>query len=125
MARGIDRTQIIVALIGVAVSLTLGPDLRVERARVVLAGVGGTPERVPRAEAALLGRLADGAAAAGRETGASIRPQADLHATSAYRARLAAVLTERAIGVAYQRAVHAAPAALDVGRLLDARSHLA
>jgi carbon-monoxide dehydrogenase medium subunit len=113
------------ALVGVAVSLTLDPDLRIEAARVVLAGVGGTPERSLEAEAALPGGQAERAVAAARAAGASITPPADLHASSAYRARLAQVLTERAIGLAYERAVLAAPAALDIGRMLDARGRRA
>ena len=41
---------------------------------------------------------------AGRAAGAPLAPTSDLHATAAYRKRLAAVLTERALSLAARRA---------------------
>jgi 2-furoyl-CoA dehydrogenase FAD binding subunit len=70
--------------------------------------VGGTvPERVSAAADAVR---------------SSIYPDADIHASREYRTHLAAVLTERAIRLACQRALASAPAALDVRRALETMS---
>jgi CO/xanthine dehydrogenase FAD-binding subunit len=93
------------ALVGVAVSLTLAAE-RITRARIVLTGVGGTPVRAREAEMLLLGATAaERAAAAADAARSAIDPEADLHASKIYRSRLAGHLTERAIHLAYERAM--------------------
>jgi carbon-monoxide dehydrogenase medium subunit len=107
------------ALAGVAVSLTLAGE-RIDRARIVLTGVGGKPERAREAETLLVGgAVGDRARAAADTVRSSIDPDADIHASKEYRTHLAGVLTERAIFVAYERALAQKPAALDVRRSLE------
>jgi CO/xanthine dehydrogenase FAD-binding subunit len=113
------------ALAGVAVSLTLA-DGAVERARIVLSGVGGTPVRAREAETLLVGgALLDRVGAAADAVRAAIDPDADIHGSKEYRTHLAAVITERAIRVAHERALAAALAALDVRRALESMSRRA
>jgi aerobic carbon-monoxide dehydrogenase medium subunit len=107
------------ALVGVAVSLTVEED-QVRAARIVLTGVGGYPVRAREAETLLIGgSIPERARAAADAARSVIEPEADIHATKEYRAHLAAVLTERAINTAFERAVQRAPAALDVGRTVE------
>jgi aerobic carbon-monoxide dehydrogenase medium subunit len=107
------------ALVGVAVSLTVEHDL-IERARIVLTGVGGKPFRAREAETLLVGgTVHERAPAAAAAVRSAVDPDADIHASRAYRTHLAGVLTERAILVAYERAVAQAPAALDIRRSLE------
>jgi CO/xanthine dehydrogenase FAD-binding subunit len=107
------------ALAGVAVSLTVDAAQRIDRARIVLTGVGGKPTRAREAETLLVGGdVHDRARAAADTVRSSIDPDADIHATKEYRTQLAGVLTERAIFVAYERALTQSPAALDVRRML-------
>jgi aerobic carbon-monoxide dehydrogenase medium subunit len=110
------------ALAGVAVSLTV-QDEQVQDARIVLTGVGGKPVRAREAETLLVGgSVYERASAAANAARSAIDPDADIHATKEYRAHLAGVLTERAIRLAYERAVSRAPAALDVRRALETMS---
>jgi aerobic carbon-monoxide dehydrogenase medium subunit len=107
------------ALVGVAVSLTVEHDL-VQHARVVLTGVGGTPFRARAAETLLVGgTVQERALVAADAVRSAVDPDADIHASRAYRRHLAGVLTERAIRAAYERAVAQAPAALDIRRGLE------
>ncbi len=113
------------ALVGVAVSITLEHD-SVRSANIVLTGVGGKPVRAREAETLLVGDSVPeriGASADAART--AIDPEADIHASKEYRAHLAGVLTERAIRIAYERALAAAPAALDVRRALETMSRYA
>ena len=68
-------------------------------ARLVLAGVGTTPVRAARAEAALTGRRVDAAAldAATRALAVELDPPSDVHASAALRRHLAGVLLRRAV----------------------------
>jgi CO/xanthine dehydrogenase FAD-binding subunit len=111
--------------VGVAVSLTLkGPTVR--NARIVLTGVGGKPFRAREAETLLLdASVPERAAAAATAARSSIDPEADIHASKEYRAHIAGVLTERAIRLAYERALANSPAALDVRRALEMTSRYA
>ena len=110
------------ALAGVAVSLTV-VDEQIEHARIVLTGVGGTPFRAREAETLLLGGpVHERSQAAADAVRSAIDPDADIHATKEYRVHLAGVLTERAVLIAYERAVAADPAALDVRRALERSS---
>jgi carbon-monoxide dehydrogenase medium subunit len=93
------------ALVGAAALLWCGPGGRVAGARLALFGVGGTPVRSAVAESALVGeeptlpRLREAARAAA----AALSPDADLHATAAYRRQVAAVLAERTLAAALGR----------------------
>jgi aerobic carbon-monoxide dehydrogenase medium subunit len=113
------------ALAGVAVSLCLRGE-RVETARIVLTGVGGTPVRAREAETLLIGSsVLERVSAAADAVRSAIDPDADIHASKEYRAHLAGVLTERAVRLAYERALANAPAALDVRRALETMSRYA
>ena len=94
------------ALVGVATTLAVSRDGTIERATIALSGVAGTPVRAREAEQMLVGAKAAAAifSEAGRAAGAPLAPTSDLHATAAYRKRLAAVLTERALSLAARRA---------------------
>jgi carbon-monoxide dehydrogenase medium subunit len=94
------------ALAGAAVALAVDAGGRVIDARIALCGVEARPRRRADAEAALRGepwrpeRAREAAALAAR----GVSPLDDLHASGALREHLAAVLTERALERAYQRA---------------------
>jgi carbon-monoxide dehydrogenase medium subunit len=94
------------ALVGLAAVLGLGDDGRVERAALSFLGAGATPVRVPAAEAVLIGEIPEESAFA--EAAAvvtkTIEPPADNHATAAYRAHVAGVLTRRCLAEAHHRA---------------------
>jgi len=87
------------ALGGVAAALTLDAQGRVAGARVVCFGVGPRPLRAADAERSLVGGAPAAAALAeaGRLASAAVDPAADIHASGAYRKRLAGVLTTRAL----------------------------
>src|SRR5262245_50476833 len=97
------------ALVGVAAVVTLDGE-RVGQARLALSGVGDRPVRAREAETLLAGepltaaRLADAAEAVRR----AIDPGGDIHATAAYRRRVAGVLGQRALRLASARAQGAA-----------------
>ena len=94
------------ALGGVAATLTLDAQGRVGDARVVCFGVGPRPVRVTAAERSLVGGApsAPALAEAGRLASASVDPSDDIHASGAYRKRLAGVLTTRALATALESA---------------------
>jgi carbon-monoxide dehydrogenase medium subunit len=87
------------ALGGVAATLTLDAQGRVAGARLVCFGVGPRPVRVSDAERSLVGGAPSAApfAEAGRLAAAGVDPSDDIHASGAYRKRLAGVLTARAL----------------------------
>ena len=74
-------------------------DGAIAEARLVFAGVGLTPVRAGRAEAAVSGRRPDAAvlAEAGRALDADLDPPPDVHASAALRRQLARVLLSRAL----------------------------
>ena len=95
------------ALVGVAAVLASDSAGRVRDARLVLFGVGDTPIRASAAERALMGRAATDDQAiteAARVAADALDPPTDLQATSAYRRRVARVLSERALAAAAARA---------------------
>ena len=87
------------ALGGVAATLTLDTQGRVARARLVGFGVGPVPMRLADAERSLVGGAPTPTAfaEAGRLASAAVDPADDIHASAAYRTRLAGVLTTRAL----------------------------
>jgi carbon-monoxide dehydrogenase medium subunit len=92
------------AVVGVAALLSAGPDGLIDRASLVLCGVGERPLRLGDAEAILSGRPFDDALVRrAAQIAADIEPFEDIHGTSAYRRHLARVLTERALREAWER----------------------
>jgi carbon-monoxide dehydrogenase medium subunit len=94
------------AIVGVATQLALARDGTVARVALALTGVGAAPVRATAAEQRLVGAIPDDAAIADAATAAArgIDPPSDLHASRAYRVRLAEVLTRRALVLARGRA---------------------
>jgi len=90
------------ALGGVAATLTLDTRGHVAGARIVCFGVGPRPVRAADAERSLVGAppSAPAFAEAGRLASAAVEPPDDIHASGAYRRRLAGVLTTRALAAA-------------------------
>jgi 6-hydroxypseudooxynicotine dehydrogenase subunit alpha len=95
------------ALVGVAASVTLDQQGRCEAARIALLSAGDRPMLARQAAGVLVGqepsveaiRAASDAAAT-----QDIDPSSDIHASAAYRRHLAAVLTRRALTLAFERA---------------------
>jgi len=79
---------------------------RVGDARIVCFGVGPRPVRATAAERSLVGGApsATALAEAGRLASASVEPSDDIHASGAYRKRLAGVLAARALATALESA---------------------
>jgi len=98
------------AMAGATVAVELDGEDRVRRCAVGLVGLGSTPLRAPAAEAAATG-----------QTGSDLDPEelgrlavagldavpSDLHGSSAYRARIGAVMVARAWATALQEALGA------------------
>ncbi len=87
------------AIVAAAAQVALDPDGTCSRIAAALGGVAPRPVRIAALEDALTGaRLDDGAIdAALASVEAAIEPDDDLHATAAYRGRVAKVLLGRAI----------------------------
>ncbi|HEX5586841.1 MAG TPA: xanthine dehydrogenase family protein subunit M [Acidimicrobiia bacterium] len=92
------------ALVGAVCAIALG-DGGVERAAIALFGVGDTPVRASEAEAVLT-QGGDAAEAAARAVD-TIDPIDDLHASAAYRTKVAGVVVRRAIERAKEEATGA------------------
>jgi carbon-monoxide dehydrogenase medium subunit len=95
------------AMVGVAVIVTLDPRGRCKEARIGLLSVGDGPVLATEAGKVLAGQTpsADLLRAAGDAAAThDIDPPSDIHASAAYRRQLAAVLTRRALGRAFERA---------------------
>lgn len=99
------RSEMDIAVVGAAVSLTLDVHGVCTAARVALAAVAPTPLLVPEAGAALIGSRLDDAAMsrAAAAASAATRPIDDKRGTVAYRRQIAGVLTRRAAAVACRR----------------------
>jgi carbon-monoxide dehydrogenase medium subunit len=93
------------ALVGLAALLGVGDDGRVERAALSFFGAGATPVRIPEAEAVLMGERPEPSsfAEAADVVTKTIDPPGDNHATAAYRAHVAGVLTRRCLAEARSR----------------------
>lgn len=104
--RLIPRSEMDIAVVGAAVSLSLDASGVVTAARVVLGAVAPTAILVPDAAAALVGSRCDDAALerAGQAATAAAKPIDDRRGTIAYRKKVAAVLTRRVAKLAYERA---------------------
>jgi aerobic carbon-monoxide dehydrogenase medium subunit len=94
------------AIAGVATTLQLDHNGTIASVRIALAGMGPTPVRASKAEAALAGQAPseEAWAAASQDAVAGLEPPSDVHGTAAYRRHLAAALTRRALRDAHTRA---------------------
>jgi carbon-monoxide dehydrogenase medium subunit len=93
------------ALAGVAAQIVLDGD-RVADIRLAACGVGPGPIRLTESEMILRDRglSYDALAAAGDAAAAAADPDGDVHATAAYRRKMAGVMTKRAVEKAAARA---------------------
>ena len=94
------------ALVGIAALVTLDDAGRVSRARLALCGAGPTPIRAREAERVLVGERPDGRAldeAVDRLTAAT-DPPSDIHASAAFRKKLARHVGRQALELAARRA---------------------
>jgi CO/xanthine dehydrogenase FAD-binding subunit len=94
------RRQMEIAVVGVTAVVSLDGDA-VINARIAITALAPTIRRVPAAEAALVAGDVDAAA---REVGAASEPISDVRASERYRRAMAAVIAQRAIGIALERA---------------------
>jgi aerobic carbon-monoxide dehydrogenase medium subunit len=110
------------AVVGVAALVELAPGRTLRRTAIALTGVGPGPVRARSAERALEGATANDETlrAAADAVGHDVDPHSDLHASGAYRRRLATVLTRRALALACERATRSAQAWTDTTRGRDA-----
>ena len=99
------RTEMDIAVVGVAVRVTMDGDTCTD-ARVVLGAVAPTALRVPDAEAALIGSTLDDdtLAAVAAAASAAADPIDDKRGTVAYRTQVAGTLARRAAVIAAERA---------------------
>ena len=94
------------ALVGVAALVTLNSHGRVSRARLALCGAGPTPIRAREAERVMNGEWPEGRVLddAVEKLAAETDPPSDIHASSAFRKKLARHVGRQAIELAVQRA---------------------
>jgi len=103
--RFIPRTEMDIAVVGVAINLTLMKG-KVASARVSLGAVAPTPLLVKEAAKAIIGTKLDDAAldALAAACSAACNPIDDKRGTIEYRKRIAGVLAKRTAKIAYERA---------------------
>ncbi|WP_425101873.1 FAD binding domain-containing protein [Tropicibacter sp. S64] len=103
--RFIPRTEMDIAVVGAAVSLTLDGET-VSAARVSLGAVAPTVIFVPEAAQAIVGTTLDEAALNAIEAAAkaAAKPISDKRGTAEFRTEIAGVLAKRAAKIAYARA---------------------
>jgi CO/xanthine dehydrogenase FAD-binding subunit len=94
------------ALVGVAALVALDGAGRAEWVRIALCGAGSTPIRARAAEEALIGQSPSGAALdeAADRAAAATSPPSDVHASAAFRKKLARHFTREAVRIAAERA---------------------
>jgi CO/xanthine dehydrogenase FAD-binding subunit len=104
--RFIPRTEMDIAVVGAAVSLTLDSDGTCADARVVLGAVAPTAILVPEAAAALVGCKLEETVLAVLDQAArrACKPIDDKRGTIEYRTKVAGVLARRTATIAYERA---------------------
>jgi carbon-monoxide dehydrogenase medium subunit len=100
------------ALAGAAAVVTLDEAGAVAASRLVFLSIGDVPVEATSVTAALQGQAPTAAAIAeaARAVDAGIEPNADIHATAAYRRHLAQVLARRTLTLATERAGRASQA---------------
>ena len=103
--RFIPRTEMDIAVVGVAVSLTLDGD-KIASARVSLGAVAPTVVMVEDGANAIIGTTLDDGAldALAAAASAACNPISDKRGTVEFRTRIAGVLAKRAAKIAYDRA---------------------
>ncbi|MEL0082175.1 MAG: xanthine dehydrogenase family protein subunit M [Gammaproteobacteria bacterium] len=103
--RFIPRTEMDIAVAGVAVNLTLDDQGVCRQARVVIGGVAPTALLVPQAGDALVGTKLDATAlaAAGAAASAAAKPISDKRGTAEFRRKIVGVLTRRVARIAADR----------------------
>ncbi len=103
--RFIPRTEMDIAVVGVAVSLTCKRGV-IDSARVALGAVAPTPLLVKEAAAAIIGTKLDDEALdnLAAACSAACNPIDDKRGTIEYRVRVAGVLAKRAANIAFERA---------------------
>jgi carbon-monoxide dehydrogenase medium subunit len=103
--RFIPRTEMDIAVVGAAVSVTLDGRVCAD-ARVVLGAVAPTALLVADAAAALIGRALDSSALEALDQAArrACKPIDDKRGTIEYRVKVAGVMARRAAAIAYERA---------------------
>jgi CO/xanthine dehydrogenase FAD-binding subunit len=94
------------ALVGIAALVTLDDAGRVTRARLALCGAGPTPIRAREAERVLAGERPDARTLdeAAEQIAAATDPPSDIHASAAFRKKLARHVGRQAIELAVRRA---------------------
>jgi carbon-monoxide dehydrogenase medium subunit len=104
--RFIPRTEMDIAVVGAAVSVTLDPAGVCTDAWVVLGAVAPTALLVADAAAALIGRALDATALEALDQAArrACKPIDDKRGTIEYRIKIAGVMARRAATLAYERA---------------------
>jgi carbon-monoxide dehydrogenase medium subunit len=100
------RSEMDIAVVGAAVSLTLDSNLAIKSARVALGAVAPTPLLVPAAAQAIVGTKLNKAALnlLAQACCAACNPIDDKRGTIEFRTEVAGVLAQRAAKMAYQRA---------------------
>ena len=94
------------AIVSAAALLELGPSSEIKRASFALGGVGYAPLRMKEIETGLVGRKATTELwAEAAKACCSINTPDDVHASSAYRRRLAVAMARRALQIAGERAL--------------------
>jgi carbon-monoxide dehydrogenase medium subunit len=98
------------ALVAAAATVTVDDTGRCANAAVALGGVAPTPVLAGPRDGELRGRPLDAATLrdASRQYTADLDPPADVHADAEYRSEVAAVLTRRALALAFERATKGA-----------------
>ncbi|QIE47301.1 xanthine dehydrogenase family protein subunit M [Pseudohalocynthiibacter aestuariivivens] len=91
------------AVVSCGATLTLKAG-RITSARLAFGGLGDTPLRLPEIEAALIGQAPDDIAGIVANCADTLEPNEDMHASVAYRKRLAPVLARRVLERAAGRA---------------------
>ncbi|NQV07778.1 FAD binding domain-containing protein, partial [bacterium] len=101
------RSAMEVAIVGLAVRLTMDPAGTVERARVAVCSVAPKPFRAVEVEAILQGSMLDEAAVAeaGAALAAAASPIDDSRASAAYRLRILPGVLAKGVRIAASRAI--------------------
>jgi carbon-monoxide dehydrogenase medium subunit len=104
--RLIPRTEMDIAVVGAAVSVTLDAAGLCTAARVAIGAVAPTARLVPNAARALIGTAIDKTALlkAGEAASSAARPIDDKRGTASYRVTVTGVLVRRAAAIAAERA---------------------
>lgn len=94
------------AMLGVAALVTLDARASCTQAAVTITGVGGAPFHVPQAASILVGQpvTTDAMRELAQVVATDVEPESDIHASAEFRRHLSAVLTQRALAVAVDRA---------------------